>query len=96
MVFKALKVEVINVYREVWKWSAAILELSVKRSRGWGRTSKGHWQGAICEVRGKSVALLSWKPSWSSMYYMTMLNIYFVFFIIKSFYGSQNLHEKLH
>lgn len=54
MVFKALKVEVINVYREVWKWSAAILHLSVTRSGSWGGTSKRKWEGTISEVR--------WKP----------------------------------
>ena len=49
MVFKALKGEEINVRREAWRWRAVILQWSVKRPRSWRGTSKGHWEGAICE-----------------------------------------------
>ena len=49
MVFKALKVEVIDVYRDEWRWNAAMLLLSVKRSGSWEGISKIDGEGEICD-----------------------------------------------
>ena len=45
MVFKALKVEVIDVYKDEKKWNAAMLLLSVKWSGSWEGISKVDGEG---------------------------------------------------
>ena len=49
MVFKALKVEVIDVYKDERKWNAAMLLLSVKWSGSWEGISKVDGEGGICD-----------------------------------------------